>query len=424
MKKKSIFIPVLLAVLFILNTGSLAAAPEIGLSPALEIISEDILLAKCTVVTKEIKFSREDFEETLGVPVEYITITSLPQNHVGVLKYAGSDVQTGQSIPASSLGLLKFVPSRAVGSTSFDFSAGTSGESSVTCRIDVLEKQNSAPVAADMETGAVSGIGLVKSFEVYDPDGDNVNVEISAYPEKGVVKLTSEGFIYTAVPGFSGIDGFSYSVRDKYGNTSSSANVKLNVREPMTDTRYADMAGHWGYTSAIKMTELGLMNGETENGKLCFNPNEPVTRGDFLAMAMICAGLESKVTPGAVTTFADDSRIPGNIRSYASYAEAGGIINGYIGEDGKAVFASKDEITRAEAATVLSNILGNRTHVGEFDFVDAASIPAWARESFTGLVSVGIINGSPNGTLEPGRKLTRAEAAQLLCNVTEFLEAN
>ena len=180
MKKKSTFIPALLSVLFMLNTGSVAAASEMGLSPALEIISEDILLSKCTVVTKEIKFSREDFEETLGVPVEYITITSLPENNVGVLKYAGSSAEIGQSIPASNLGLLKFVPSRQVGSTSFDFCGSTDGNTAVSCRINVLDKQNSAPVAKDIEAGAVSGIGLVKSFGVYDPGGDNVDVEISA----------------------------------------------------------------------------------------------------------------------------------------------------------------------------------------------------------------------------------------------------
>ena len=423
MKKKHTIIPVLLAVMFILNTGSImVSAQSYNLSPALELISEGIGLSKCTVTTKDVKFSRNDFESTLGRPIEYITVTSLPSREVGYLKYAGTDVMEGQTIPAGNLGLLKFTPARAEGDTSFEFCADGEMNFSVTCTMNVTEKQNSAPRAESMIAEAVSGIGLVKSLEVYDPDGDSFDIEISEYPEKGVLKLSANGFIYTAMTNIEGNDSFSYRVKDRHGNISDTASVTLNIRKPATDVRYSDMVGHWGYTSAISMTELGLMDGDEKDGKNCFNPDAPVSRGDFLAMAMICAGLEKDIKLGAVTTFADDSDIPSNIKSYASYAEAGGIINGYIDVNGKSVFAGKEEITRAEAAKVLSNIIGKAKSAENFDFVDVASIPSWARDSFASLVGMGIINGSPEGTLEPGKTLTRAEAAQLLCNTVGYLK--
>ena len=137
---------------------------------------------------------------------------------------------------------------------------------------------------------------------------------------------------------------------------------------------------------------------------------------------MMQGNWDGGVTSGSRTTFADDANIPSNIRSYASYAMASGIISGYALDDGSTVFESGDSITRAEAASVLSKLIGSTDAVRETNFVDALSVPEWAKDSFNSLVSIGVINGSPNGALEPERNLTRAEAAQLLCNTREYLE--
>lgn len=419
MKQKTILTSAVLAVLFILNAGSVVSAQDFALSPALELLSEDIGLSKCTVITKEVKFTRNDFEETFGKPLESVTVASLPSAETGTLKYAGSAVYEGQTIPAANLSLLKFTPSRNVGSTSFSVFADNQDELIASCTVTVTEKHNTAPVAGDLEASALSGIGIGGSFDIRDPDGDEMTVSVSGYPQNGVVKINGNGYVYTSVPGFSGNDSFTYTVRDKYGNISESASVSLTVVKPGTDIRYDDMAGHWGYTGALKMTELGLMRGTDNEDGMNFNPDSPVTRGDFLAMAMICAGLEKEVEPGAATTFADDMSIPFNIRSYASYAEAGGIISGYRNEHGHKVFASTDEITRAEAASVLSNLIGKSAVPSEFNYTDAASIPEWARDDFASLTSLGIINGNHEGKLEPMRTLTRAEAAQMLWRMEE-----
>ncbi len=417
MKRKPILTSAALAVLFILNLGCAVSAQSYDLSPGMELLSESIGMSKCTVMTKELKFARADFEETFGGPLESVTVVSLPSSAVGVLKYAGSEVYAGQTIPCTNLGLLKFTPSRNIGSTSFTVFANDSDELAASCSITVTEKQNGAPSAGDVEADAISGIRFTGNLDIYDPDGDTVTAVISAYPENGVVKLSKNGFVYTSMPGFSGEDSFTYTAYDKYGNASETASVTLSVEKPQTDIRYDDMTGHWGYTGALKMTELGLMSGDEKDGSLVFNPDAPVTRGDFLAMAMICAGLEEEIKLGATTTFADDSSIPSNIRSYASYAEAGGIISGYRNADGKTVFASTDEITRAEAVSVLSNLIGKSTGTSDFNYTDASSIPEWARAGFAALTSMGIIKGTPDGALEPGRNLTRAEAAQMLCNM-------
>ena len=417
MKQKPIITAALLAVLSILNTGGTVSAASYELSPALELISQDIVMSKCTVSSSEVKFTREDFENTLNSPLGYVTVASLPSAEIGVLKYAGSGVYEGQTIPCSNLGLLKFTPSRNTGSTSFSFYADGNDGLTASCTVTVLDKHNGTPVAGDVSVNAISGIPVSGTLDILDPDGDGTTVKISGYPEKGIVKLSGNSFVYTSVPNFCGKDSFSYTVCDSFGSVSEKATVTLSVEKTGTDVRYDDMNGHWGYTGALKMTELGLMSGRNDGGKTVFSPDTPVTRGDFLAMAMICAGLEEKIRPGTVTTFADDSSIPSNIRSYASYAQAGGIINGYRDAVGNSVFESSAGITRAEAAAVLSNIIGKHGSVGEFSFNDANTVPEWARESFASLAALGIIKGDTNGNLCPQRELTRAEAAQILCNL-------
>lgn len=423
MKKYFSVICALLASLFILGTGT-AYSKKYELSPALEIIGEAIELKKCTLANREVKFTVQDFDNTLGSEVEYITITELPEPGLGVLKYAGNDVYENQSVSRKNIGLLKLVPAQDVcASINFGFSASDSkGISTSVCTVNVLESVNLAPGTKDMEYSAMSGIGLVKSIEVFDPEGDAASIEIVAYPENGLLKLSDACFTYTAPDGFTGKDSFSYRAVDVYGNASDIAEALISVSAPETELRYDDMQGHWGYTSALTLSEMGLMGGTEEGEKLLFCPDEPISRGDFLAMAMISAGLEEKVSLGSRTTFADDAEIPSNIRSYASYAMASGIISGYTLGDGSTVFESGGSITRAEAASVLSKLIGSTPGIYEASFIDAMSVPEWAKDSFSSLVSIGVINGNPNGELEPARSLTRAEAAQLLCNTREYLE--
>ncbi len=423
MKKNFPIICALLASLMILGTGSVFSKTY-ELSPALEIISEEIELKKCTLQNREVKFTPEDFEEVLGTSLEYITVTSLPEQSMGVLKYAGVDVYENQSVSRKNISLLKFVPSLgALGSASFEFSADGDGpENASLCTISLLESVNLAPTAEPESYCAFSGIGLVKTLSVPDPEGDDVSIEITGYPENGILKLSGTGFTYTSSGTFRGKDSFTYRAVDVYGNKSGEVTATISVEKPKSDVRFDDMQGHWGYTSALTLAEMGLMGGELRDGKLLFCPDEPISRGDFLAMAMIAAGLEEKVSLGSRTTFADDAKIPSNIKSYASYAMTSGIISGYVTESGEAVFESTGSITRAEAASMLSKILDTEAAFCEYEFVDAMSVPSWAKNGFNSLVNLGIINGNPGGTLAPERTLTRAEAAQLLCNTKDYIQ--
>lgn len=410
----------LLGILMILGCTTPCSAEGLektyDLSPAMEILSKSLEMKKSVVKGSAISFDGRDFEEVLGRSVEYITVTSLPDPSVGTLTFAGSEISENQSFTRRNLALLRFSSNGTVGSTDFSF-CGDGGVEAV-CTVNALESANSSPRATDAEYRAVSGVGLTRSFEASDPDGDRLICEIVDYPKGGTVYTRGNGFVYTASEDFSGRDSFTYRALDSNG-ASTLAKVTVSVSKPKSGISYGDMSGHWGHTSAVRLAELGLVTPDPEGN---FNPEEGIGRGDFLAMAMICAGLEDEVSLGAVTTFADDAQIPSNIRSYASYAVASGIVSGYRSSDGRAVFESDGEITRAEAARVVAGILGESPRIHEFDFVDAAAVPVWAKDSFSTLVSLGIINGTPDGVLAPDRVLTRAEAARILCNTVDFIE--
>lgn len=233
-------------------------------------------------------------------------------------------------------------------------------------------------------------------------------------------KIPTAIFPYTPQKGYTGTDSFSYTATDCYGNKSVPAKVTVTVTKTASNIDYADMTEHWAHNSALNIFAQGLMSGvtDTETGKTLFLPNEPVSRGDFLAMALIAAGKESNIEFTAQTTFADDETIPVNIKSYAAYAKEHSIVSGYTDETGRTCFASASPITRSEAAVMIDRILSLPEASEEANametFVDCSSIPAWANTSLAKVTSRGIFNGTGFGELLPAQPVTRAETAEIL----------
>ena len=106
-----------------------------------------------------------------------------------------------------------------------------------------------------------------------------------------------------------------------------------------------------------------------------------------------------------------------------SYMNSQGIVNGQT-EDGVLMYKPNNNVTRAEFAIMVSNMLGYNTKdyndVSLDAFYDKDKIPAWAKDYVKAVYKNGIINGKDNnGKLyfEPDSFITRQEAVTIMSRI-------
>lgn len=415
----------LLILLFI--GAALPIAARSPVSPGLSLLAAEADMAKSGLQYGEISFSADDFERALNrAKISSITVTSLPPAAEGKLKLGTTDVYAGQVIARSSLALLRFVPAAsAVTESAFTFSCEESGYA-MTCALYLLPALNFSPTVALADENALTvsthrSISCFGTLPAYDPEGDPLIYEIVSAPKKGSVVLTDAStgdYCYTPTAGKTGKDSFRYVVRDKYGNYSAAATVTIEISRPKTSVVFSDMTDHWAHNAALTMVEEGIMQGRQVGSVTCFDPAEPVSRGDFLVMAMNAAGI-SEVPTVVDTGFSDDDEISAAMKGYVAAAVELGYIQGRV-VDGKSVFCPDDTITRAEAAVMLSNILDPEVPTVRPVFADADGVPAWAYDALSALNTLGVFKGTGSGMISANTIITRAQAAQILCAVMEL----
>ena len=269
-----------------------------------------------------------------------------------------------------------------------------------------------APVAENMEIRTYRETAVSGTLSAADPDGGELTYEISTPPIKGEIALEPDGsFVYTPGDGKRGKDYFGYKATDSSGNTSHEATVIISIDKPKSEVTYSDMSGSGAEYAAVRLAEEGIFIGECLGGKYVFSPDEPVTRGEFLAMCMKLADVDL-LSGVSRTGFADDDDIDAWMRPYVSTALMCGAISGVSTSEG-AVFDPARGITGAEATVMLNNVLG----LGDVGYIETdGEVPTWASQA--------VMNLEANGIIVSGEAelpvLTRAEAALMLCRALEM----
>ena len=390
------------------------------ISPAIDIIATDFTMAKSGLVGENIEFSKADFKESLGLSsVGKITITSLPSSSEGTLKLGSQPVSVGQVISERNLDVLKFVPLGGDEVTaSFTFRRGkNTGGTEYECALYTLKAVNLAPEinpdkAVSTDIPVYSGITYLGTIQASDPEADEMTFEILSEAAHGEVRLTDRKrgyFEYTSAEGYKGRDSFTVRVTDKYGNRSETAKITISVSEAKENEVFADMGEHWATSAVITCVREGVIEGANVGEK--FYPDEFLSRGEFLHLAMRAAGCKGYT--GVYTGFADDADIPTEYKGSVALAETLGIIDG-VKTDAGVKFYPNNQITRCEAAVILSRITGI-TGSGEVAvFADSADIPAWAVSAMQGLYGKGIIRGIGEGRMNAYSSLTRGAAVQMI----------
>ncbi len=415
---------------FTLTFSPLSAAAEEAapvFSYGLQVLSAATDMAVSAPIGNEIAFSEDAFRRALNLSaLDSVTVHTVPDASAGELLLASERVAAGQVIPASALSMLTFCPATEdVAVASFLFSANKNA-SQMVCNMYLMSEENYTPTvsmapALSLNLTAHKGLETHGTLRGFDPDGDGLIFEIVSYPENGAVRLTDRAlgaYVYTPLRGYLGTDSFSYVVRDKYGNYSAAATVHVRVVNSGTSVTYADMEDSSALGAALTLTASGVMSGTQVGKEYYFYPEKEVTRAEFLVMAMHAVGI-TEVPPCDATVFADDADIPDAMRDYVAAAYEMKYISGSL-ENGKLCFLPDETITRAQAAVILSNIVGLCEVPVTPTFADTSEIPVWAREAIFSLNAAGIMDGNA-GYISPTSPITRAQTATLLAAAMQYV---
>lgn len=338
--------------------------------------------------TSEYQFSAADFSDSSEL--EGVYISAVPPAYQAELCIGSRVLRRGDILPAAALEKLKLRPV-CLGEADCELvycpiSAGTLGDA-VTVSLRIL----SGTLCAQDKEDAKLTYQLVKE------------------PKRGTVELHDDGsFTYTPGKNKVGKDSFVFTATDPAGNVSNEACVKIRILKPADKATYQDMSGDKDAFAAMWLKDQGLYTGRIIAGNLCFEPDDAVSRGEFLIACMKLAGLEQ--ADGAISTgFADELETPAWQQPYLAAAYQSGMISGTPTEEGL-VFRPEDTLSRAEAAVMLQKLLRLPGDAAVFAGEDASAVPAWAQSAVSALSEAGI----PLAASDYEAPLTRREAANML----------
>lgn len=388
--------------------------------------------SKNGTTSEVISFSADDFRVVSDekVSLDSVILTSLPSAEAGTLTIGDQPLAIGDVIATAALDGMRFQPlaSPAVASTSFElvpvFSSGASGDL-IEVNLYLLTEENNAPVAENLEFTTYKNVAYTGQFSAVDPEGDLLTFQLVDKPARGSVTFSEDGsaeFVYTPYENKTGKDSFTYVAVDSVGNMSAEATVKIKIEKPSTKVTYADMGGHPAYNAAIRLAEEGVYVGACADGMYFFQPDLPVSRSEFLTLAMSTVGLDA--LEGITSTgFFDDESIATWAKPYVSSALKNGAVQGTVSESGQVIFRGEDTITAAEAAVLLDRLLAVSDVPIETWESSSISVPTWASQAAVNLESVGVIRTDSTGSITLNDDLTRADAVQMLAAAMDVLEA-
>lgn len=423
MKKTISLMMTAILVLSVFCFGAVEAEAHFG--SGARVVASDVKMIKTGLIGQKITFTDGDFKSALVLSdFKTITVTEIPSSTEGTLLLSGRRVGKGRVIKRKNLGGLVFLPaSDAVSECSFKFTVdGYAGGAEIECVLKFIDKVNYAPEALGDSVSASniqtqSAISFYGNLEAIDPEGDALEYIIVTYPKRGILSLTeneSGRYCYTPVGNYTGKDKFTYVARDEYGNYSEPMTVSVKVTERMCDAVYRDMEDREEYNAAVAMTAMGIMSGMQIGDDMYFRPDEEVSRAEFVAMAMKCAGIKADSTLTS-TYFDDDGDISASLKGYIATAQRTGLVVGDF-KDGKLLFSPEEKITRYEAAMLLSKLIGTDAEGEESVFATDSDIPVWARSGVYAMCSMGIFDSGDSSSL--GESITRADIAKYLYRLT------
>ena len=277
-----------------------------------------------------------------------------------------------------------------------------------------------APIPQNQDVETYQDIPYQGTFSAVDNEGNDFTFAVVDQPGKGTVEIGEDGltFLYTPEAGKSGKDSFTVTATDTEGNTSAPATITITIHKQKTAVSYSDMDGNPAHAAAVCLAEEGIFVGEQIADAWFFDPEAPVSRSEFLAMAMDAAGIQVS-DQVRLTGFQDDDAIATWAKGYATAAVREGLISG-VNTGSGICFNGEDAITLREAATVMDRLLDVADV--QLDDLDEAE-QTWATQALANMASVQVVSAASFDAQTTTAPVTRAEAATMLAAAIRLMES-
>lgn len=401
-----------LATVFTLGAATASAYVEF---PTEALFVEKKEVSFSAVTGQDMKLSCDDIEFRLGLDsgsLRGLTVTGLPAEQEGVFLLDGVPVALYQELSREEIDRTVF-QSGTSDSAKMTFLPDAGQSVQTTMSVSVSQTLNLPPVAQDGSFSTEKNIPVESKVTVYDPEGDQVRVQVLQAPKKGCLRFDGIYFRYEPFRDMVGSDCFTFTVVDKSGNYSEQRRIDIVIEDSASGFRYTDMVGNPSHYSAIKLAENGIVTGEQAGNSYFFRPEDQLERGDFLVMLLAAAGYEGELAPCVNTGLTNDSALPAWLKPYVRLGLDKGILSGDS-------FGYEEIPTRAEAAVMVSGAAGMEDVTrSSIDLGDREQIPSWAVQDYLNLLGYRMLD-LYDGCAHPNDPLTRDHAADLLWQSVKY----
>nr|WP_317413936.1 S-layer homology domain-containing protein [uncultured Solibaculum sp.] len=368
------------------------------------------------VKNEVVSISSSDIERRLGMEdgsIKTVTVLSTPKASQGQLTIDGVEVGSYTRIKREDLDRMIFVP--APDSEGASMTILPDGTTKAVLSIALTDGTPTVPTAADAQFDTRTDVPVTDRLPVGDAGGEQLTCRVTKQPTKGQLKVEGTTFSYEPYPGEKGKDTFDYCVTDENGYCSEQATVTIQV-EQFDGVSFSDMEGNANRYAAEKLSQAGVMTGETIGNISLFDPDRAVTREEFAVMLTAIMDPDTSAMAACVNTgLSDDQAIPTWEKPYISAAKQAGILAGES-------LNGSEVLTRAEALVMADRVTqtqsAQRISLG---LQDATEVPEWATQTYMNWENAGMLY-APTGNAQPNEPLTRDYAASILWQVWQSLE--
>lgn len=196
-------------------------------------------------------------------------------------------------------------------------------------------------------------------------------------------------------------------------NAGGSGNSGIEIKPiEKPEMEFSDLSSsHWAYDAVKALWRNGIVKGVTEN---TFEPERNVTREEFAKLLACTVEIRPKNKEFAFSDVPETRWSYQYIRTLATNGIINGQTDGYFGAD--ANVSRQDMAVMIYRALCASGVKLEKVRTAP-QFADSSEISFYAREAVTELFAMGIINGIYDWEFAPERSATRAQAATVLNNL-------